>query len=63
MCPYARQSLLESRSEIAEATLDKKWRTNLNKTCTQECLPDFWPSQNLIGKILKAIRTELLEEK
>ena len=30
---------------------------------TQECLPDFWPGQNVMGKILKAVRTELLEEK
>ncbi len=62
-CSHAQQSLLKSRSEIAEATLDKKWGTGLNEICTQECLPDFWPSQNLMGKILKAIRTELLEER
>ncbi len=63
VCPHARQSLLEIRSEIAEATPDKKWGTGLNEACTQECLPDFWPGQNLMGKILKVIRTELLEEK
>ena len=62
-CPHARQSLLESRCEIVEATLDKKWGTGMNKAHTQECLPDFWPGQNLMGKILKAVRTELLEEK
>ena len=35
----------------------------MNEACTQEYLPDFWPGQNLMGKILKAVRTELLEEK
>ncbi len=40
-CPHARQSLLESRSEIAEAIFDKKWGTRMNEAHTQECLPDF----------------------
>ena len=30
---------------------------------TLEYLPNFWPGQNLMGKILKMIYSELLEEK
>ncbi len=62
-CKHAKTALLESRSELAEATGDKKWGTGLNVKRTQECLPDFWPGRNMMGKILKTIRTELLEEK
>ena len=63
VCPHAREALLESQSEIAEATADQKWGTSFDVDRTLECLPDFWPGQNLMGKILKIIRTELLEEK
>ncbi len=61
-CSHARAVLLESRSEIAEATADKVWGTGLDVNRMLECLPDFWPGQNLMGHILKDLRTEFLEQ-
>ncbi len=46
-----------------ERTLDLKWGSGLDPVLTLECLPDFWLGQNLMGKILKEIHSELLEAK
>ncbi len=54
-CPYACSALLESRSELVEATGNKRSGMGLKINRTLECLPDFWPSQNLMGKILKTL--------
>ncbi len=48
-CDHAHTALLESKSEIAEATADKLWGTGLDMERTLECLPDYWPGQNLMG--------------
>ncbi len=48
-CAHAKAALLESRSEIAEAMADKVWGTGLDVDRMLECLPDFWPGQNLIS--------------
>ena len=63
LCEHARDALLNSKSELAEATLDHKWGTGLNIDHTVECLPDFWPGQNLMGQILKQVHSELLESR
>ena len=46
-----------------EGTLDLKWGSGLDPVLTLECLPDYWLGQNLMGKILKEICSELLEAK
>ena len=61
-CEHARDALLNSKSELAEATRDHKWGTGLDKIQTIECLPDCWPGQNWMGQILKEIHLEVLEE-
>ena len=62
-CEHAREALLNSKSELAEAILDHKWGTGLSIDYTVECLPNFWPGQNLIGRILKQVHSELLESR
>ena len=42
--------------------MDKVWGTGLDVNRTLECLPDFWLGQNLMGCILKDLRTEFLEQ-
>ena len=56
-CVHAKNALIESRSEIAEATFDKWWGTGFDMDQMLEYLPNFWPGQNLMGKILKSIKT------
>ena len=53
--PHPQLALSESCSELAEATLDKRWGTGLDIHRTQEYLPDYWPGDNLMGKILKTV--------
>ncbi len=38
---HERNALMESRSEIAEATFDKWWGTGFDVDHMLECLPDF----------------------
>ncbi len=38
---HERNALMESRSEIAEATFDKWWGTGFEVDHMLECLPDF----------------------
>ncbi len=40
-CIHVRNALMESRSEIAEATIDKQWGTGFDIDHMLECLPDF----------------------
>ncbi len=61
-CPHAKDVLLKSKSELAESTLNMEWGTGLDLRRTIETNPDFWPSKNMLGKILKCIRGDLLEE-
>ncbi len=61
-CEHARAALLSSKSELAEATKDLKWGTGLDKQRTIECMPEYWPGNNMMGAILKEIRSDLLEE-
>ncbi len=61
-CEHAWDALLHSKSELAEATRDRKWGTGLDKVQTIKCLPDCWPGENWMGYILKEIHLEVLEE-
>ncbi len=38
-----------------------KWGSGLDSCMTAECLPDYWPGENKMGKMLKEIRSVLLE--
>ncbi len=42
--------------------MDKVWGMGLDVERMLKCLPDFWPGQNLMGRILKDLRTEFLEQ-
>ena len=54
-CPHVWEVLLKSRSELAECTPNLVWGTGLDTHRMVETLPDFWPGQNHLGKILKKI--------
>ena len=54
-CLYAHKVLLKSQSELAEYTPNLVWGTGLDAHRMVETLPDFWPGQNHLGKILKKI--------
>ncbi len=60
-CSHTQEALLNSRSELVEETLDLKWGSRMDPQHTLDCLPDYWPGQNKMGKILKEIWSELLE--
>ena len=52
---------MNSKSELAEATLNKRQGTGIDLDHTLDCNPDYWPGKNLMGKILKQVQSELLE--
>ena len=56
-CAHARLILVNSRLTIAEATSDKFWGTGMTLEQTNQCLPEFWPGQNNMGKILMEVCT------
>ncbi len=60
---HAREVLLNSKSELAECTQNKEWGMGLDQQQMVETLPDFWPRKNLMGKILKKICSDLLEDR
>ena len=62
-CEHARDCLLNSKSELVEATYEKKWGSGMDLINTIDCAPNFWPGQNLMGKILKQVCSELLEQR
>ncbi len=35
------------------------WGTGLNVAKTLECLSDYWPKQNVMGKILMELQSEI----
>ncbi len=55
------EALLSSKSELIEGTTNLKWGSWLDPHMTAECLPDYWPGKNKMGKLLKEIRSMLLE--
>ena len=58
-CEHACNALLNSWITLAEATGDPFWGTGLNVAQTLECIPDYWPGLNHMGKILMDILAEL----
>ncbi len=57
-CSHAREVLLNSKVNLAEVTGDPVWGTGLNVSKMLECLPEFWPGQNLMGHILMELQVE-----
>ena len=61
-CPHARDKLLTSKMTIVEATGDPFWGSGLNIQQTLDCLPDFWPGDNNLGKTLMQLHSDLQDE-
>ncbi len=61
-CSHAREVLLNSKSGLAECTQNKVWGTGLDQQHTVKTLPEYWPGKNLMGKILRKIHSDLLED-
>ena len=48
-------------SVLAEATPSKYWATGVSPFVTQNCSPDFWPGQNMLGVLLMELTEALLQ--
>ncbi len=59
---HARDFLLDCVQTIVEATSNSFWGSGLNVQQTKECLIDYWPGQNNMGKILMTIYDKLQAE-
>ncbi len=57
-CEHIREVLLDTAQTIVEATGDPYWGSRLNVQQTKECLVDYWPRENNMGKILISLRDE-----
>ncbi len=62
-CTYAMDVLLSCPLVVAEATGDRFWGTGLNESQTVECLSEYWPRENHMGKILMDLGKSLLGER
>ncbi len=62
-CPHAMEELLACPPLIAEATGDKYWGTSLNEVQMVECISEYWPGENHMGKILMGLQKHFLEER
>ena len=49
-------------SVLAEATPSKYWATGVSPFVTQNCSPDFWPGQNMLGVLLMELTEALLQD-
>ena len=58
-CSHVKDKLLDSRLTIVEATGDPFWGSGLNIQQTLDCLPEFWPGENNLGKILMQLHLDL----
>ena len=55
--------LVEHKDHIlAEATPSKFWASGLSPFVTENCSPDFWPGQNMLGVLLMEITETILQE-
>ena len=61
-CSHAREKLLTSKITIAEVTANKFWGTGLTMEQTTQCLLEYWPGQNQMGKILVDLRQKFQQE-
>ncbi len=58
-CGHVKDFLLDMALTIAEATGDPYWAMGLNPQQMRECLSDYWPGENHMGKILMVLRDDI----
>ena len=62
-CLPLHDCLVEHKDHIlAEATPSKFWASGLSPFVTENCSPDFWPGQNMLGVLLMEITETILQE-
>ncbi len=61
-CSHVREKLLQSKLIIVEAMGDPYWGSGLNIQQTLDCLPEFWPRDNNLGKILIDLHLEFQDQ-
>lgn len=54
-----RETLLDSKEHIAEATRDLFWGCGLKSNLAKITAPSYWPGTNMLGKILMEVRQKL----
>ncbi len=62
-CEHAMEALLGGGLIIVEATGDKFWGSGLTLEQTRQCLPEFWPGENRMGKILIELCQKYMAER
>ena len=61
-CGHVKDFLLDTALTITEATGDPFWGTGLNLQQMKECLSDYWPGENHMGKILMVLRDDIQKQ-
>ena len=62
-CLEFKNCLLDNKGKIiAEANPDKLWGTGLSPYISANCLPDYWPGQNLLGAMLMELVNNLPQD-
>ena len=62
-CEYAKHALLDSGLMIVEATGDRFWGSGLALDQTRQCLPEYWPRETQMGKILMDLCQRYADER
>ena len=61
-CSHVREKLLLSRITITEVTADCFWGIGLTMEQNSQCLPEFGPGQNQMGKVLINLRLKFQQD-
>ena len=59
-CTEYQAALSNSAPVMAAAITDKCWGTGLSAQATTRTKPEYWPGNNMLGKIMADIRDELI---
>lgn len=59
--PIFRDTLLDSKEYIAEATSDRVWACGLSPKFAMLTKPHYWPGQNILGNIMMEVKEKLLQ--
>ena len=59
-CTEYQAALSNSATVMAAAITDKFWGTGLSAQATTRTKPEYWPGNNMLGKIMADIRDELI---
>ena len=62
-CEHVKHALLDSGLMIVEATGDRFWGSGLALDQTRQCLPEYWPRENQMGKILIDLHQRYADER